>query len=256
MKPVLKAVLFDMDDTLIDWQGWSGDWKGVEQQHLRGVYNYLTQEQRGLSVEFEAFHEEYGRRSRDAWANARSTLKAPHLGRILMQTLVELGFTEDERIGMAQCLQAYGWGPVPGVVVFEDALKTLDLLTQRGILTGIVTNASQSMYLRDVELEHFDLLKYFPNVDTRISAADVGFLKPHEAIFRRALEALGTTAEETVFVGDNPVADIAGAQSMGMKAVLRILSPAPTLISGLIVPDGALNTLEELPSLLDQWFDW
>jgi FMN phosphatase YigB (HAD superfamily) len=173
-----------------------------------------------------------------------------------MQTLVELGFSEDDHIGMTQCLKAYGWGPVPGVVVFEDALKALDRLTERGIKTGIVTNASQSMVLRDVELEHFNLLKYFPNVDTRISAADVGFLKPHETIFRRALEAVGSTPEETVFVGDNPVADIAGAQSIGMKAVLRILSPAPTLISGLIVPDAALNSLDELPMILDNWFEW
>jgi FMN phosphatase YigB (HAD superfamily) len=256
MKPALKAVLFDMDDTLIDWHGWSGDWKGVEVQHLRGVFDFLEREQRALSVDFDLFHEEYGRRSRDAWANARSTLKAPHLGRILMQTLVELGFTEDEHIGMRQCLEAYGWGPVPGVVVFPDTQKALNILSERGVRTGIVTNASQSMYLRDIELEHFGLLQYFPNVDTRISAADVGFLKPHEAIFKRALEAVGATPEETVFVGDNPVADIAGAQSMGMKAVLRILSPAPTLISGLIVPDAAVNSLEELPMILDDWFEW
>lgn len=255
-KPVLKAVLFDMDDTLIDWQGWSGDWQGVEQQHLQNVYGFLAGQQRGLSAPFETFHEEYVRRSREAWAYARSTLTAPHLGRILMESLAVFGFVADERIGAAECLMAYGWKTVPGVLVFPDVPQMLQALLDRGIQMGIVTNASQSMTLRDRELAHFDLLKYFPNAAARISAADVGYLKPHEVIFQYALQALGTTADETVFVGDNPVADIAGAQSAGMKAVLRVLSPAPILLSGLIVPDAAVNTFDELPVILDDWYQW
>ena len=31
----LKAVLFDLDDTLIDWSGFNSDWAAMEQNHLR-----------------------------------------------------------------------------------------------------------------------------------------------------------------------------------------------------------------------------
>jgi hypothetical protein len=43
------------------------------------------------------------------------------------------------------------------------------------------------------------------------------------------------------------VADIAGAQGAGLRAVLRVKHPPSPLISGLVVPDGAVNSLVELP---------
>jgi FMN phosphatase YigB (HAD superfamily) len=126
------------------------------------------------------------------------------------------------------------------------------LIKQHGIKTAIVTNAAQAMALRDIEIEEDQLLQYFP--DCRLSAADAGVLKPHPGIFQLALDRLGVAANEAVFVGDNPIADIAGAQSVGMHAVFRITSPLPPMLSGLIVPDAAINSLEELPPILDGWF--
>ena len=40
--PVLRAVLFDMDDTLIDWAHFSGDWMTLEKPFLRRVYDFAT----------------------------------------------------------------------------------------------------------------------------------------------------------------------------------------------------------------------
>lgn len=251
---VFKAVLFDMDDTLIDWSGWSGEWQQLEQRHLQQVYDLLVNAKRPLNTDFATFFGSYHNRLRDAWMAARTNLLAPHNGKILMETLAYFGFIEDDLLGMNECLAAYDWRGAPGVCVFPDVPPMLEKLQQRGIKLGIVTNASQPMQMRDPELETFGLLQYFPDELSRISAADVGYLKPHEAIFRHALNALGTTAEETVFIGDNPIADIAGAQSAGMKAVLRVTSPAPPLISGLIVPDAAINSMDELPTILDEFY--
>ncbi len=62
------------------------------------------------------------------------------------------------------------------------------------------------------------------------------------------------TPEEAIFIGDTPEMDIAGAQNIGMNAILRVKHPSPPLISGLIVPDGAINTLVELPAVLDELY--
>ena len=45
--------------------------------------------------------------------------------------------------------------------------------------------------------------------------------KPHPSIFLKALEHLGAAKpQETLFVGDNPIADIQGAQQIGMALCL------------------------------------
>jgi putative hydrolase of the HAD superfamily len=188
---------------------------------------------------------------RNAWDTGRSSLRAPHLGRILVDALVTAGAgnTElDERL----CLEAYNWSAAPGVILFPDVPAVLQLLAEHGVRVGIVTNAHQPMWMRDIELAHFGLLDFFP--ECRLSAADAGYLKPHPSIFQQALECLGVNAEEAVFVGDNPVADVAGAQGAGLLGVLRVRQPPPAMLSGLIVPDHAINSLQELPDVLDNWF--
>lgn len=247
---MLKAILFDLDDTLIDWRGFSGQWDVFEAPHLRYVFDYISQEIHPLD-DPDRYTSEYLRRTRDAWAMARSNLRAPHLGQILVESAAALGVPKD-RLDMQRCMEVYRWGQVDGTVVFPDVFEVLPTLRDTGLKFGIVTNAFQPMTLRDAEMRLHGLLDFFP--DCRISAADVGYLKPHPTIFEYALKCLGTTAAETIFVGDNPVADIAGSQAAGLRAVLRVKQPALPLISGLVVPDAAINTLRELPPILDDWF--
>jgi HAD superfamily hydrolase (TIGR01549 family) len=255
--PKLKAVLFDMDDTLIDWSTFTADWRTLETKHMRCVYDYLSEQGRPLQSSFEHVLNDFSDRVMAAWASARGSLRAPHMGHILMQTLQAHGFEQDERIAMAECLEAYDWGKIPGVELFADVPGVLQTLIGRGISIGIVTNAFQPMYLRDRELIAYDLLRFFPDVNLRISAADVGYLKPHPAIFEHALNALATRPEETVFVGDNLVADIGGSQQAGMKGVLRSREAQSSLVSEMIEPDATITVLDELLPLLDRWYgDW
>lgn len=248
---MLKAILFDLDDTLIDWGEFFENWEEIEAPHVRGVHGYLTNVVGHAGLEFEAYRVEYTRRTRAAWANARTSLKAPHVGRILLETAVALGVPEN-LLDVKLALEHYNWQTIPGTVVFPDVIEALDLLRERGLKFGIVTNAYQPMELRDVEIDGHGLLDYFPTC--RFSAADVGFLKPHPSIFERALDCLGTEPEETVFIGDNMTADIAGAQAAGMRAILRNIPRRKALLSGIVVPDATIDALTELPAIFDEWF--
>jgi len=49
---------------------------------------------------------------------------------------------------------------------------------------------------------------------------DVGFRKPHPAIFEAALNKAGVLAEEAIFIGDDPVWDVKGALDAGIQALL------------------------------------
>lgn len=249
----VRAVLFDMDDTLIDWHGFDGGWRSIERRHLQRVYDFLVGKQRPLRVNFEHFAAVYGDHVQELWANARTTLRAPHLVEALQHALGQCGFHQDDDISIEDCLAAYAWGPVPGVAVFPDVKAGLEAIIAKGLTIGILTNAFQPMRLRDRELDAYGLLDYFPDEATRMSAADAGYLKPSRQVFQFALERLGTAPAETIYVGDNPVADIAGAQGAGMRGVLRVNHDQPPLTSGLIVPDATIHNLHELLDVLDKW---
>ncbi len=265
MASQLKGVLFDLDDTLIDWSGVWLSWREIESPRLARIAGHVNSSLHQDAVNVEALLDAYLERTRAAWREARVTLRAPYMPQILCAALGELGVDAD-RLEVAALLKVYGWDAIPGTVVFPDAPPLLKTLRSRGIKLGIVTNASQPMALRDVELATHGLIEHFP--DCRLAAADAGYLKPHRRIFQTALARLGTSPEETVFIGDNPVADIAGAEAAGMRAILRITDRADfDAASGRTararsngnLPDikHSLHSLEELPAMLDAWYpDW
>ncbi len=246
----LKAILFDLDDTLLDWSGFKQDWATFEIDYLRRVFDYVCADIHRLS-DLDTFVAEFRNRTREAWRAGRGNLVAPHLGNLLVETAASMGAPRD-RLDQRRCLEVYGWGVVPGTTAFPEAVAMLKLFKDNDVKVGIITNAYQPMWLRDTELRELGLLDYLPTC--RISAADVGYLKPHPAIFEGALKCLGTNPPETVFVGDNPIADIAGAQGAGLQAILRVAHPTPPMLSGLIIPDGAINKLDELPAVLDDLY--
>lgn len=245
----LKGILFDLDDTLLDWSHFGGDWSAMERDHLRGVFDYIRAEIHPLD-DLDAYSAEFGNRMMAAWTSARGTFRAPNLGTLLVETSVAFG-VPPEALDPRRCLIAYDWKKIPGTRVFPEVPETLALLRRHGIRIGIVTNAHQPMWIRDVEIQQHGLYDFFP--DCRLSAADVGYLKPHPVIFQTALNCLGTKPSETVFVGDDPEADIGGAKSAGLRSILRRVARQRTPL-GLIVPDETVDRLDEIPAILDSWY--
>jgi HAD-superfamily subfamily IIA hydrolase, TIGR01458 len=85
---------------------------------------------------------------------------------------------------------------------------------------------------------------------TGCSATIIG--KPEPAFFQQALHALGTTAEETIMLGDDIENDVAGAQRIGLRGVLvctgKYQANAPMIAQ--VHPAAILPSIAELPSLL------
>ncbi len=250
MTTQLRAVLFDFDDTLIDWSGVIIGWRELEAQRLARVLSYVNERSKQELTDLDSLVDIYTERTRAAWAAGRVNLRAPIMPNILLSSLTDLGVAEAES-RLDEILSAYQWRAVPGTVVYPDVPPALELLRSCGIRLGIVTNASLPMWMRDSELRDHGLIDFFP--DCRLSAADVGYLKPHPRIFQRALQIIATPAEATVFVGDNPVADVGGAQAAGMLAVRR-LNPGARDNGHLAKAHKVVRSLAELPSLLDNWY--
>ena len=246
---MLKAVLFDLDDTLLDWSRYTAPWGTMEVKHLRRTFDYICRDIHPLT-DFEHFTAEFQTRTGAAWTSARTNLRAPNLGDILVETAVALGVAPTA-LDARRCLDAYAWDAVEGTSIFPEVPEVLAELRERGVKIGIVTNAFQPMWVRDTEITTHGIYDFFP--DCRLSAADVGYLKPHPAIFQAALNCVNAKPSECVFVGDDPEADIAGANAAGIHAVMRI-TPRVSTWRESIVPDARVHNLRELLPLLDKWY--
>jgi putative hydrolase of the HAD superfamily len=128
-----------------------------------------------------------------------------------------------------------------GALEFEaypDAAPALRGLREAGHVLVIVSNWDCSL---PDWLGHTGLLEL---VDRVVTSADVGAAKPDPAMFERALEVAGSSAEDSVHVGDSLDNDVRGAGAAGIRAVLVQRDGEP--------PAGVetIRALTELPSLL------
>jgi HAD superfamily hydrolase (TIGR01549 family) len=102
----------------------------------------------------------------------------------------------------------------PGLLAgAADGIRTLAARYKLGIIsdTGFASGRAQDKLLaQDGLLEFFSATVY---------SVDVGHAKPRAEPFRRALELLDVSAHEAVHVGDIERTDVAGALSVGMRAV-------------------------------------
>lgn len=100
-----------------------------------------------------------------------------------------------------------------------EAIPVLRELRRLGVRTAIVSNTpwGSSAVSWHQELSRHGLAD---NVDAIVFCMDVGYRKPHPAPFQRALALLSLPANETIFVGDDPQWDIAGAEGVGLRPVL------------------------------------
>lgn len=248
---MLKAVLFDLDDTLIDWREVEG-WTTRERERLHRVFNFVHNDICPLTdIDADGFMELYHQGLDRAWEEGVQTLRSPDMLDVLAKTVVACGVPE-ERLDRDALMASYDWQAPPGLRTFPDVPDALRQLHSHGVQLGIVTNAAMSMRFRDRELQAVGILDLFS--PCRLAAVDTGYLKPHRGIFDRALELVGASADEAVFVGDNLDADVAGAQGAGMRGVLRVHDPARIFEDNGTVPDGEISTLHDLLPLLDAWY--
>lgn len=83
-----------------------------------------------------------------------------------------------------------------------------------GIKTGLITNGFT--HLQNSKIDTLGLRQW---LDVIVISEEAGIRKPDPGIYELALAKLGTTAAETVIIGDHPVNDIWGAAKLGIKGL-------------------------------------
>jgi len=95
-------------------------------------------------------------------------------------------------------------------------LETLEYLKSLNLKLGIITDAPKAKAIQ--RLEGMNITHFF---DLIITLDDTGEEKPSEKPFKLAIEKLNLYPKEILFVGDSYIKDIKGAGKLGMKT-LRI----------------------------------
>lgn len=103
---------------------------------------------------------------------------------------------------------------VTSMTAYPDAIPTLRTLRERGMATGLVSNAS------DHSVEIFRGLGLQPHFDVTVFSFEERCLKPAAAIYEAALDRLGLLADECLYVGDGGDEELRGARELGLTTVL------------------------------------
>jgi putative hydrolase of the HAD superfamily len=241
--PRIRAVLFDLCDTLVHFDAERLPLIEIDNQPTRStalaIHHALGPDR---MVTFEAFFsclktvtaEIAGQRDVDH----REVPSQERFRRVL------------ERLGLSalpgeasRLVDAHMTRLAHALVTPEHHLDVLETLAGQYRL-GIITNFDHAPTVRDV-LVRDGLDPYF---ETVVISSEMGWRKPHRALFDAATTRLRVAAEEAVFVGDNLELDVLGARDAGLHSIWYRRGSQDALQGD----HRAIADLAELPTVLER----
>lgn len=129
-------------------------------------------------------------------------------------------------------------------IPFPYLKETITLLQKQDYLLGMITNGRETFQSRSIQ--GLGIHDYF---DTILISETEQLRKPQPEIFQRALFRLSVTAQESVYIGDNPEADIIGAKNAGLKTIWK----RNQFWSEPNEADAIIDELDEILPIIEQW---
>jgi len=229
----LKAILFDIDDTLFDRAEAQRKWAHLMIQEYREVFkgieqkvavNTLLKSDRIATEECNRTH------SRDV----------ARIGRFkIFLKLLNLSSEPAEDITVLY-VKSYPQinSPVKGAKsVIEHLAKRFQL--------GIVSNG-----FRDVQYQKLESLEIKDLFDCIVLSAEVGVWKPDPRLFLKAISLLERRSEECMYVGNSYEDDILGAKKAGIQTCWFNPVGAPAVQKG-YKPNYVVQKLSEILEIVD-----
>jgi putative hydrolase of the HAD superfamily len=187
----VKAVFFDLDETILD--------RAVS---LRRFANWQGQALLGNASSACRFAERF------IELDHNGTIWKDEVYRVLVEEFSLV------RTSISKLLSSYledfqrFCSPSPGIIA------EIRKIHAAGLQLGLITNGRSPF-----QEENFAALGIAELFGTVVVSDAVGFKKPQEEIFYIACERLKLRPEECIHVGDNPAADIDGANAVGMYTI-------------------------------------
>jgi putative hydrolase of the HAD superfamily len=219
-----KAILFDLDDTL---------WPiaPVIRQAEETLFAWLRENAPRVAQQFTI----------DGLRQARLELLARQpefqldLGKLRRAGLLDAFQQAGEDATKVELAMAEFFAARNAVVPFDDVVPGLLRLKGR-VAIGAITNGNAD--LRAIGLDH--------HFQAWVSAPQLGVAKPDPAIFRAGCKALDVAPWDAVYVGDDVLLDVRGAQEIGMRGVWMNRNGSNKHVEHGVVPDAIVRDFDEL----------
>ena len=204
----IKWVWVDLDDTVWDFSGNSWDSLG-ELFFQEGLERYFAN--------VDDWREKYLEYNHTLWPlyNAGKITKEFLQLERFRKVLADAGYPQESVIAKAQALDPL-YLSILGTKtrLVEGAREMLQYLRDKGYNIGMISNGFYEVQYRKMRSSQIDCF-----FDAVVLSDDVGVNKPNRRIFDYALKKAGTSASESVIIGDNFDADIIGAIDAGWSAI-------------------------------------
>jgi len=195
----IKAVIFDLDDTLYDYS----------RLNDVGIKNAAAYAKEELHCSEEEFLNCFEQARKDIKKILKGTAAEHNRLLYFQKTLELLGFS-----GTYHSLELYNayWDYLlEHMRLKEGAIKLLDFCVETKRKVGICSDLT--VHIQQRKLRKLDICQY---VDKLVTSEEAGAEKPNGKMFSLILEKLDILPMEAVFVGDSRVKDIDGAIQAGI----------------------------------------
>ncbi len=233
------AVLFDLDDTLYPYAPCNEAGKQAALAAFR---------ERGYDIDRDRFDDLYAIGREEAKRELRGTA-ASHERFIYFKRALRSHADRHDAADALAIGEAYWEGYMNRMDPFDGVEEVLGTIRKAGSAVAIVTNLTTR-----VQLEKLARLGVDEHVDRLVTSEEVGREKPSALPFTTVLAALDVAPSDAVMVGDNPTADVEGANAVGMDSVLFTGGsrepPAPDALSGVAEPDHRVDEFAALTAVI------
>ena len=223
-KPWPKAVLFDLDDTL-----WPIAPVIIEAEKI--LYAWLAEHAPRVAQQYTI---EPLRQARLELLASRPEFQLD-LGALRRAGLIAAFEQAGEDTAKVELAMVEFFAARNAVIPYDDVVPGLLRLKSR-VRIGSVTNGN-------ADLETIGLARHF---HASVAAHQFGKAKPAPEIFQAGCAALGVRFSEAVYVGDDLLLDVQGAQRAGLRAVWMNRVGKRNEIPHLVEPDAEVTSLDEL----------
>ncbi|MCK4384645.1 MAG: HAD family hydrolase [candidate division Zixibacteria bacterium] len=245
MKKRLKAVLFDMGSTLIEFENYT--WDVLARLSAEKGYEFLKDKNvtvPNLGDFSKVLHDEFVK----AKSEIEADFKEMKFEKVIFDFFTKLNLSTSDGV-YGSFLEVYYEPIADQLTLVDGAEKILKFFKEENLKIGLISNTifPERYHLR--ELKRFRLYSY---LDAHFFSSQVGVRKPHPKIFQLALEKLQVDPSEAVFVGDRLKEDVGGAQNVGMKGILKYHQGRDYTVP--VTPDAQVMELKDLPEVVFELF--